>query len=68
MRRPFNLANIDTLLHHLPQRAHLSQPVDDAHNALNNEVDLGFGRESSDTESKGRVGHVFCSAEGAEDV
>lgn len=68
LRSPFNLADIDAFLHHLPQRAHIPQPVDNADDALHNEIDLCLGSESSDTEAEGRVSHVFCSAESAEDI
>ena len=66
--RPVDGVNIDTLLHHLPQRAHLTEPVDGTDNVLDDEVDLGLGGEAAKTEAKGRVRHVLSGTERAQDV
>lgn len=51
MLTPLNLADVNTLLHHLPQRTHVPQSVDDRNDALDYEVDLGFGREAANAKS-----------------
>ena len=63
--RPVDGVDIDTLLHHLPQRAHLAEPVDGADDVLDDEVDLSLGGEAADAEPQRGVRHVFRSAERA---
>lgn len=66
--RPVDGVDVDTLLHHLPQRAHLTKPVDGADNVLDDEVDLGLGGEAAQTEAQRRVRHVLGGTERAQDV
>jgi hypothetical protein len=56
---PLDLADIDTFLDHLPQWTHIPQPRDNFYYSVDYKVDLGFGGESSNTESEGRVSHIF---------
>lgn len=65
---PLDLANVDTLLDHLPKWTHVPEPVDDRDNSLDDEVDLGFGGESANTESEGGMGHVLGCAQRSEDI
>ena len=66
--RPVDGIDIDTLLHHLPQRAHLTKPVDGTDDVFDDEVDLGLGGEAPQTEAKGGVCHVLSGTERAQDV
>mmetsp|Transcript_6707 Transcript_6707/g.14649 ORF Transcript_6707/g.14649 Transcript_6707/m.14649 type:complete len:368 (-) Transcript_6707:290-1393(-) len=68
MLRPVDRLDVDPLLHHLPQRAHLAKPVHvlDAH--LDGVVHLRLGREAADAEADRGVRHLLVDAERAEDV
>ena len=66
--RPVDGVDVNSLLHHLPQRAHLAEPVDGADDVLDDEVDLSLGGEAAETEAKGGVGHVLSGTERAQDV
>lgn len=49
---PVNGININTLLHHLPKRAHVPQPLHGRDNFSNDKIYLRLGRETTNTESK----------------
>ena len=66
--RPVDGVDVDALLHHLPQRAHLAEPVDGADDVLDDEVDLGLSGEAAETETKGRMCHILGGTERAQDV
>lgn len=59
MLRPVNRVDVDALLHHLPQWAHITQPLHDRDDFLHREVDFGLGGKATDTEPQRRMRHVL---------
>eukprot|EP00191_Tetraselmis_sp_GSL018_P001362 CAMPEP_0177596546 /NCGR_PEP_ID=MMETSP0419_2-20121207/11152_1 /TAXON_ID=582737 /ORGANISM="Tetraselmis sp., Strain GSL018" /LENGTH=381 /DNA_ID=CAMNT_0019088489 /DNA_START=305 /DNA_END=1451 /DNA_ORIENTATION=- len=66
--RPLDALQVDALLHHLPQRAHLPQLVHVGDRRLDGSVDLLLGAEPPKAVADGRVRHLLVHSEGAENV
>mmetsp|Transcript_37344 Transcript_37344/g.73230 ORF Transcript_37344/g.73230 Transcript_37344/m.73230 type:complete len:541 (-) Transcript_37344:11-1633(-) len=53
--RPFYFLEVDPLLHHLPQRTHLPEPLHVLHEQVQHEIDLLLRGKPSDAEPQRRV-------------
>ena len=68
MLGPLDRLDVDALLHHLPQRAHLAQAVDVMGARVDGVVHFFLGAEPTDAEADGGVRHVLLHAERAQHV
>jgi hypothetical protein len=49
---PVDGVDVNALLYHFPERAHITQPLDGCHNFPDDKIYLSLGRETADTESE----------------
>ena len=65
---PLDGFQINSLLHHLPQRAHVAQVVDPLDSHFYCCVDLSLCCEAPNAKPDRRVGHVFVYAQSSENI
>ena len=68
MLSPLDCFQVYAVLHHVPQRTHLSQSLHLPDRPLHGVLNLLLRGEPPDTEPDGAVGHVVLRAQGPEHV
>ncbi len=68
MLRPFDAFQINALLYHFPERAHVSQSVDMEHCLGHRNINFCFCSETTNSEPDGRVRNIFVRSDGSQHV